>query len=242
MSEWIIPDWPAPERVRSVITTRTGGHSLPPYSSLNLADHVDDDPETVAVNRAILFERLALPSEPLWLEQVHGCNVVTAGAAGCSADASTSDIPGQVCVVMTADCLPLLICNRSGTRVAAVHAGWRGLAAGVIEAALQHFAQESDELLAWLGPAIGPDRFEVGDEVREQFIAVSAADERAFVAAAPGKWLADIYQLARNRLRAAGVGYIGGGGYCTVTDAERFFSYRRDGITGRMASLIWIEP
>jgi polyphenol oxidase len=242
MSDWIIPDWPAPERVRAVITTRVGGHSRPPYSSLNLADHVDDNPETVAANRAILFEKLALPSEPLWLEQVHGCDVVAAGGDSCSADASTSDTPGQVCVVMTADCLPLLICNRTGTRVAAVHAGWRGLAAGVIEAALQCFPEQGEELLVWLGPAIGPDRFELGDEVRERFLISNPADQDAFVALGSGKWLADIYQLARNRLRAAGVGYIGGGGYCTVTDAERFFSYRRDGITGRMASLIWIEP
>ncbi len=242
MSDWLIPDWPAPEWVRAVITTRIGGHSRPPYSSLNLAGHVGDASEAVTANRSVLFERLSLPSEPLWLEQVHGCDVVEAGGDSCSADASTSDIPGQVCVVMTADCLPLLICNRSGTRVAAVHAGWRGLADGVIEAALQRFSEEGDELLVWLGPAIGPDSFEVGDEVRERFLAVSSADEHAFVAAGSGKWLADIYQLARNRLRAAGVGYIGGGDYCTVTDAERFFSYRRDGITGRMASLIWIEP
>ncbi len=241
MSDWIIPDWPAPGPVRAVITTRTGGHSQASFAALNLADHVGDDPAIVAANRAVLSERLNLPSEPLWLEQVHGCDVVEVGGDQSCADASTTEIPGQVCVVMTADCLPLLICNRAGTRVAAVHAGWRGLADGVIEAALERFSEGGEELLVWLGPAIGPDRFEVGDEVRAQFLTLNPADEDAFIAAGPGKWLADIYQLARSRLQAANVGYIGGGGYCTVSDAERFFSYRRDGITGRMASLIWIE-
>lgn len=241
MSDWITPDWPAPEWVRAVITTRTGGHSQTPFASLNLAGHVGDDPAVVASNRAVLSERLGLPSEPLWLEQVHGCDVVEVAGGACSADASTTEIPGQVCVVMTADCLPLLICNRAGTRVAAVHAGWRGLAAGIIEAALQRFPEAGEELLVWLGPAIGPDRFEIGDEVRERFMSANPADAAAFVAADPGKWLADIYQLARSRLRAAGVGYVGGGGYCTMTETERFFSYRRDGITGRMAALIWIE-
>ena len=243
MGDWIVPDWPAPDSVRAVITTRSGGHSGPPFNSLNLADHVEDDPAIVARNRAVLTERLGLLSEPNWLEQVHGCGVADVDDAACSnsADASTTSVPGQVCVVMTADCLPLLLCNRAGTRVAAVHAGWRGLVDGVIEAAMERFSEEGEELLAWMGPAIGPDRFEVGDEVRERFMAVNPADKAAFTALGAGKWLADIYTLARSRLDAANCGYVGGGDYCTVSDSERFYSYRRDGVTGRMASLIWIE-
>ncbi len=243
MDDWIVPDWPAPASVRAAMTTRKGGHSASPFHSLNLAEHVDDDPATVARNRVVLSERLELSSEPRWLQQVHGCDVAEVGDGNCgnSADAATTAIPGQVCVVMTADCLPLLLCNRTGTRVAAVHAGWRGLVDGVIEAALARFSEPGNELLAWMGPAIGPERFEVGDEVRARFIAVNPADEAAFTARGTGKWLADIYALARTRLHGANCGYIGGGDYCTVSDSERFFSYRRDGITGRMASLIWIE-
>jgi YfiH family protein len=210
---------------------------------LNLADHVNDDQTVVAKNRAIVAERLNLPSEPWWLQQVHGCKVVETGdeKSGNCADASTTSVAGEVCVVMTADCLPLLLCNRSGSRVAAVHAGWRGLADGVIEAAIEKFSEPGEELLAWLGPAIGPKEFEVGDEVRERFLAENPSDEDAFVAKNSGKWLADIYALARTRLQSMNCGYIGGGNYCTVTESERFFSYRRDGITGRMAALIWVE-
>lgn len=243
MSSWIIPDWPAPGQVHAVITTRTGGYSQAPYSSLNLAEHVGDDPEVVAKNRAQLRDSLQLPSEPMWLQQVHGCEVVeTVGAEnGNCADASTTKNSGEVCVVMTADCLPVLLCNRSGTRVAAVHAGWRGLADGVIEAAVAKFSEPGEELLAWLGPAIGPDKFEIGGEVRDRFLADNPADASAFVAKGSDKWLADIYALARSRLQSMNCGYIGGGDYCTVTESERFFSYRREGITGRMAALIWIE-
>jgi polyphenol oxidase len=243
MDDWIVPDWPAPKSIRAVITTRTGGCSRPPFDSLNLADHVDDDPACVEKNRAALAHVLGLSSEPMWLQQVHGCAVAETVDGSCrqSADASTSTLPGEVCVVMTADCLPLLLCDRSGTRVAAVHAGWRGLADGVIEAAIAKFNEDGEELLAWLGPAIGPERFEVGSEVRERFLALNPADEAAFVAQAGGKWLADIYALARNRLQRLNCGYVGGGDYCTVSERERFFSYRRDGVTGRMASLIWIE-
>ncbi len=241
MSNWIIPDWPVPDHVRAIITTRKGGSSQSPFDSLNLADHVDDNPASVINNRAILFESIGLPSEPMWLRQVHGCDVAEKGDDSTSADASTSTVPGQVCVVMTADCLPLLLCNRAGTRVAAVHAGWRGLADGVIEATLNRFSEDGEELLAWMGPAIGPDRFEVGDDVRDRFLAENSSDENAFVPNGAGKWLADIYSLARTRLKTANCGYVGGGDYCTASDSERFFSYRRDGITGRMASLIWIE-
>lgn len=243
MSDWITPDWPAPKHVHAVITTRNGGYSDGPYHSLNLGDHVGDAPAMVAKNRALVVERLHLPSEPRWLQQVHGCRVLEgSGDKGDDcADASSSKVAGQVCVVMTADCLPLLICNRAGTRVAAVHAGWRGLVDGVIEVTVASFTDPGEELMVWLGPAIGPEKFEVGDEVRERFLAENPSDAAAFVANGPGKWLADIYALARARLRSLNFGYIGGGDYCTVNETERFFSYRRDGITGRMASLIWIE-
>lgn len=239
--DWIEPDWPAPSGVRAAATTRLGGASLGPYASWNLGDHVGDDPAAVAANRRLLRERLGLPAEPLWLRQVHGCNVAQAG--GCEADAAVAFAPGQVCAVLTADCLPLLFCDRSGTRVAAVHAGWRGLAAGVIEAAVARLGVAPGELLCWLGPAIGPDAFEVGDEVRQAFLAQGLAGaEAAFRASPSGRWLADLYALARIRLRAVGVPGVWGGGLCTYADGERFFSYRRDGLTGRMASLVWIEP
>lgn len=240
----ILPDWPLSERVRAVITTRTGGVSREPYGSLNLGDHVGDDPVAVRMNRERLASALDLPAGPLWLKQVHGCRVAAAGRENESieADASSTDQPGVVCAVLTADCLPVLLCNRDGSRVAAAHAGWRGLAEGVIENALKTFAGPPGEILAWLGPAIGPAAFEVGPEVRTCFVSNNPADAGAFRPGEGDRWFADIYQLARNRLARLGVGYVGGGQYCTVTDSERFFSYRRDGVTGRFASLIWIEP
>jgi len=244
MLDCIIPQWPAPEWVKAVITTRQGGHSLIPYASLNLGDHVGDDPERVRENRKLLAAEIGLPAQPLWLQQVHGCDVALCGedVGGRRADASTAMEPGQVCVVLTADCLPLLMCNRSGTRVAAVHAGWRGLAAGVVEAALNCFSDPLDELLVWLGPAIGPQAFEVGDEVRELFVQVAEESEAGFTRNGTGRWLADLYFLARVRLNANRLGFVGGGNYCTFAERERFFSYRRDGVTGRTASMIWIEP
>ncbi|MCB1758885.1 MAG: peptidoglycan editing factor PgeF [Gammaproteobacteria bacterium] len=244
MNEWIVPDWPASERVRALITTRHGGHSAAPFDSLNLGDHVGDDPACVRRNRALLRQHGDLPGEPLWLNQVHGCAVAgchTEGGVPPEADASTTTQPGRICAVMTADCLPLLICDLGATRVAAIHAGWRGLVNGVIERSLACFSQPGEELMVWLGPAIGPAAFEVGEEVRAAFVAVQPEAAPAFTTARPGHWFADIYQLARLRLQAAGVGYIGGGGYCTHSDSARFFSYRRDGVTGRMASLIWLE-
>jgi YfiH family protein len=244
MNEWIVPEWPAPKQVRAVITSRQGGHSQAPFDSFNLADHVGDAAESVAANRALLREELGLSSEPIWLDQVHGCGVIELSGqtpSGCRADAVTTTEFGQVCAVLTADCLPLLLCNRSGSRVAAVHAGWRGLQAGVIEAAVNGFDDSGEELLAWLGPAIGPDAFEVGPEVRDAFIAVNPEDDEAFVAASSDRWMADIYALARSRLKRENIGFIGGGDQCTVTQAESYFSYRRDGRTGRMASLIWID-
>ncbi|MCW8908380.1 MAG: peptidoglycan editing factor PgeF [Sedimenticola sp.] len=237
------PGWPAPESVRSVITTRLGGVGEAPFDSLNLALHVGDDPATVAENRRRLRALAQLPAEPEWLDQVHGKRVLDCPAEGGDrqADAATTTRPGQVLVVMTADCLPLLLCDRQGSRVAAVHAGWRGLAAGVIEQAVAKFNQPGDQLLAWLGPAIGPLAFEVGDEVREQFVSIDPGAASAFRSARPGHWMANIYQLARLRLQRLGVGFVGGDDYCTVNDSRRFFSYRRDGVTGRMASLIWIK-
>lgn len=241
---WLIPDWPAPANVKAVITTREGGVSRTPYASMNLADHVGDEPADVESNRAIMMDRLALPLAPSWLSQIHGCRVVDAEATfpGAEADGIYARRPGYVCPVLTADCLPLLICDRAGTRVCAVHAGWRGLADGIVENAICRLGLPAADLLVWLGPAIGPQAFEVGENVYDAFVSESSEAKAAFTTSHPGHWLADIYLLARQRLAALGVGYVGGGDYCTVTERERFFSYRRDVVTGRMASLIWLVP
>lgn len=254
----IIPDWPAPANVRALQTTRDGGVSVGAYVSLNLGDHVGDDPVAVVRNRALL--RAHLPSDPVWLRQVHG-NIVadadrTVGVP--DADAALARQPGKVCAVMTADCLPLLLCDEAGTVVAAAHAGWRGLAGGVVEATVKAMNVAPERLLVWLGPAIGQQAFEVGDEVRQAFMAHDPQAANAFVPATAlhgqnsqpltplpspltnNKWLADIYLLARRRLSLLGVERVYGGGLCTYTDAERFYSYRRDQATGRMASLIWL--
>ena len=242
--EWLEADWSAPPWVRAISTTRRGGISLGPYAGLNLGDHVGDDATCVAANRERLRLGLGLPAAPHWLRQVHGCAVALAHepAADCEADAMVARGPGQVCAVLTADCLPILLCDRAGTRVAAVHAGWRGLAAGVIEAALDRLGSPPESLLAWLGPAIGPGAFEVGTEVRECFLAGDGQAAAAFVPLGQGQWLADLPLLARHRLARLGVREVRGAGLCTFQDAGRFYSYRRDGATGRMASLIWIEP
>ncbi len=235
----IQPDWPVPPNVRSLMTTRQGGVSGAPWASFNLGDHVGDDPAHVAANRARLREQL--PAEPGWLKQVHSARVVELGRdVNPEADASFTREAGQVCAVLTADCLPVLFCDRAGSVVAAAHAGWRGLARGVLEATVAAMAAEPRQILAWMGAAIGPQAFEVGDEVREAFIGCHAEAAAAFVPQAPGKWLADIYQLARIRLACAGVRAVYGGGRCTYSEAESFYSYRRDGVTGRMASLIWL--
>ncbi len=236
-------DWPAPRHVHALSTTRTGGIGEGPFASLNLADHVGDDPAVVAQNRARLRSELGLPSEPGWLTQVHGCGVARVGRdpLGCEADAALGVMPGQVCAVMTADCLPVLLCDVLGTRVAAVHAGWRGLAAGVIETTVRQMDVAPGQLMGWLGPAIGPEAFEVGDEVRACFLQADAGAEDAFRRSLNGRWLADLYGLARRRLAGAGVESVWGGGCCTYSDARRFFSYRRDGVTGRMASVIWLS-
>jgi hypothetical protein len=240
--QFILPDWPAPKNVRAVVTTRAGGVSCAPYDSFNLATHVGDDPAAVRENRARLRAALALPAEPVWLKQVHGVAVVDAAQGGAEpeADGTFAAQPGAVCAVLTADCLPVLLCNREGTKVAALHAGWRGLAGGVIETGVKALSLPGSELLAWLGPAIGPVSFEVGPEVRAAFVQHDMQAAQAFRAAREGKYLVDIYQLARQRLQRLGVAAVYGGGFCTVTERERFFSYRRDGVTGRMAALIWL--
>lgn len=241
MNAWLTPDWPAPARVRACVTTRSGGVSQAPFDSLNLGAHVDDDPRAVEENRRRLTERLEC--RPSWLEQVHGVTVVEADPSRVPrADASWSAMPGVACTIMTADCLPALFCDRSGTRVAAAHAGWRGLAAGVLEATVDSLGVPGDELLVWLGPAIGPQAFEVGGEVRDAFVAAHAEARSAFVPSAnPGRFMADIYRLARIRLGAHGVTAVHGGGLCTFSDTERFYSYRRSSRTGRFASLVWLQ-
>ena len=251
--DWILPDWPAPANVRAVMTTRAGGVSRAPFDSFNPASHVGDDPASVAENRRILRE--GLPAEPLWLNQVHGTRVfevflplLQRGEVTPEADASLTRQPGQVCAVLTADCLPVLFCDDAGSVVAAAHAGWRGLASGVLEETVESMGVEPGRILVWLGAAIGPDSFEVGPEVRETFVAQHPMAGIAFRPALPGtldeaprKWLADIYMLSRIRLAAIGVERVYGGGDCSLKDSRRFFSYRRDGRTGRMASLIWFE-
>ena len=236
---WLTPDWPAPASVRACVTTREGGVSEAPFDSLNLGDHVDDRPEAVAENRRRLTDHFSI--KPAWLQQVHGIAVAQADPGiVATADASWTATPGIACAAMTADCLPALFCNRAGTRVAAAHAGWRGLAAGVLEATLDTLDVPAEDVLVWLGPAIGPKAFEVGPEVREIFINQLPEAAEAFVPSDnAGKFMADIYMLARLRLAERGVTAVYGGGFCTVTD-PRFFSYRRASRTGRFASLVWL--
>lgn len=238
--DWIVPDWPAPARVKACVTTRAGGVSVAPFDSLNLGTHVGDDPVAVKKNRQRLLSQLGC--KPAWLQQVHGIDVVEAAPETLAeADASWTATPGIACTVMTADCLPALFCDRNGTRVAAAHAGWRGLAAGVLEATLDALAVAPEDTLVWLGPAIGPQAFEVGAEVREAFVGQHAQAAQAFGESLnPGRYMADIYELARIRLAARGVAAVYGGGFCTYSD-PRFYSYRRAARTGRFASLIWLD-
>lgn len=248
---FLTPNWPAPVNVRAASTTRHGGVSLPPFDSLNLGAHVGDQAEHVAANRRILTEELALPGEPHWLSQVHGTTVVDLDndPGGLpEADASTTRQTNTVCAVLTADCLPVLFCDQAGTQVAVAHAGWRGLAGGVLEATVASFSAPPEDIIAWLGPAIGPQAFEVGEDVRQAFCDVDSAAAEFFVASSlvtqekPGeqKWMADVYQLARQRLAAVGVNTVYGGGRCTFTEGEDFYSFRREGVTGRMGSLVWV--
>jgi YfiH family protein len=236
----LIPDWPAPAGVRACVTTRAGGVSKAPFDSFNLGDHVGDEPAAVAENRRRLTSEFSIA--PAWLKQVHGVVVADADPTQIAeADASWTTTPGIACTAMTADCLPALFCDRAGTRVAAAHAGWRGLAAGVLEATVDSLSVPGSEILVWLGPAIGPQAFEVGPEVRAAFIATHPETIQAFVPSAnAGRFMADIYALARLRLAAHGVTAVYGGGECTVSD-PRFFSYRRNNPTGRFASLVWLE-
>lgn len=242
----LLPDWPAPATVRAVSSTRLGGCSTGAFASLNLGDHVGDSDKCVAQNRRQFIIQSQMPAEPLWLKQVHGTSVARPDLLDASvcrpiiADAAYSCAAQKVCVVMTADCLPLLVCDKAGREVAAIHAGWRGLAAGVIEQTIQHFQAQAADIMVWLGPAIGPQAFEVGAEVRAEFVAQHPSTEVAFRAQQPGKYLADLYQLARIRLAALGITAIYGGNYCTYQQADYFFSYRRDSQTGRMASAIWL--
>ncbi|WP_375804021.1 purine nucleoside phosphorylase YfiH [Plesiomonas shigelloides] len=240
---WIEPDWPAPAKVRALSTTRDGGMSEGPYASLNLGSHVGDSLSAVDQNRALLRNAARLPHEPVWMDQVHGTRVLTlplADGESKQADAAFTATAGQVCTVMTADCLPVLFCSTDGSQVAAAHAGWRGLCDGVLEKTVARFGVAPARLIAWMGPAIGPQVFEVGEEVRERFIQFNPAAAMAFQPHGD-RYLANLYLLARQRLLAAGVGAIYGGDYCTYSDPERFFSFRRESETGRQASLIWIE-
>jgi YfiH family protein len=237
-AHFIIPDWGAPANVRALVTTRSGGVSQVPWKSFNLGDHVGDAPAAVAENRRRLREYL--PGEPLWLKQVHGVTCIDSQRASTNeADAAFTRTANVVCAVLTADCLPILLCDTAGSVVAAAHAGWRGLAAGILESTVRSMSVPGEQIMVWLGPAIGPENFEVGGEVREAFVAHDPLAATAFARCTNGRWLCDIYQLAQQRLAALGVCRIASADFCTVRDTERFYSYRRDGVTGRMASLIW---
>jgi YfiH family protein len=235
----ILPDWSAPSNVKAIQTTRLGGVSHARYASLNLGLHVGDSMIAVEQNRMRLSH--LFPSEPVWLEQVHGIEVADADHASCLPRADACIARRGVCAVLTADCLPVLLCDREGTVVAAVHAGWRGLARGVIEAAVQAMKVAPGNLMAWLGPAISQEAFEVGDEVRAAFVSADPFAASAFIQNPAGKYQADIYALAKRQLSALGIEKVYGGGRCTYRESELFFSYRRDGATGRMGSFIWLE-
>ncbi|KAA1171699.1 peptidoglycan editing factor PgeF [Marinobacter salinexigens] len=243
----VTPEWLSSPKVRAVCSTRLGGFSQPPWDSLNLGDHVADDQADVDANRDLLAKTVSLDAGRIgWLSQVHGTEVVELGAgfsgARPEADASFTRVPGVACAILTADCLPVILCDRSGSVVGAAHAGWRSLAGGVLENLIDSMGVPAQNLIAWLGPAIGPDAFEVGPEVREVFLEYDSGAVQAFTPSEhrSGHYLADIYALARQRLGRAGVTAISGGGFCTVHDSSRFFSYRRDGQTGRMATLVWL--
>lgn len=267
-SAWITPDWPAPANVRALSTTRQGGFSTGSFEGLNLAAHVDDDANAVERNRKWLRDAARLPAEPMWLQQVHGTTVWTddseppgwaeaaaetkaqtsrgQGESGAAspppiADASVTKVPGRVCAILTADCLPVLFCDVEGTTVAAAHAGWRGLVGGVLGTTVEAMRVSPSRLMAWLGPAIEPAAFEVGGEVLEQFVARDPTHAHAFERNQRGRWQADLYALARGELRRLGIERIYGGGFGTFADSSRFYSYRRDKRTGRMATLIWLE-
>jgi len=240
-AHWIVPDWPVSGRVRALITTRHGGASCGAYAGFNLGERVGDDAHAVASNRRFL--RRLLPDEPVWIRQVHGTRVVEAGpwSAGEEADAAVTRVPARVCAVLTADCLPVLLADAQGTVVGIAHAGWRGLAAGVVESVVRAMGVAPASLVAYLGPAIGAEAYEVGRDVFDAFVGADSDAVAAFASRGAGKFLANLNLLARQRLMRLGVGSIHGGTLCTYSDPERFYSYRRDGATGRMASLVWME-
>jgi YfiH family protein len=244
---WLFPDWPAPRGVHAAVTTREGpGVSQPPFGRFNLGLRSGEDEQTVRSNRSALRQSLALPAEPRWLRQVHGTTVAELGPLPGphepEADAAVSHLPGTVLAILTADCLPVLFCADDGSTIGAAHAGWRGLVAGVLENTVEQMQVHPERLLAWLGPCIGAPSYEVGEEVHKAFLHHDADAASAFVATRPGHWLCDLAVLARQRLAAAGISRIYGGGFDTRTDA-RFYSYRREGArSGRFASLIWLEP
>lgn len=242
--ELIFPDWPSPAGVRAAFTLREHGVSRPPFGTFNIGAHVGDEPRAVAENRARLRASLGLPAEPVWLEQVHGNRVVdldtqTSLDPPGPADAAVTRAGGRVCAIQVADCMPVLFAAADGSAVGAAHAGWRGLAGGVLEATARAMKTPPAGLLAWMGPAIGQLHFEVGEEVRTAFLSTDAGAAAAFAANQRGRWQCDLYALAKRRLAALGVRAVHGGGWCTYADAGRFFSYRRDGRCGRMAALIW---
>lgn len=236
---WIKPDWPVASNIHAAVTLRSGGVSQGTFDSLNLGLHVNDEPENVYKNRRIISRMLGLPSEPVWMEQVHGIDVIKAGQSKQieKADASYTDKKNTVCAVLTADCLPILLATTDGSKIAVIHAGWRGLLSGVVANTVNTIG--TINLVAWLGPAIGVDCFEVGQDVKDSFIKKSEKFTQVFTKINEKKYLADIYKLAKIELASVGINQVYGGGFCTVTDKERFYSYRRDGETGRMASLIW---
>ncbi|MDA9825955.1 peptidoglycan editing factor PgeF [Porticoccaceae bacterium] len=248
MTSVITPNWPTPGNIGAAITTRQGGCSRAPFDSNNLALHVGDAETAVQSNRKRLAESLGLSQQPLWLNQVHGTEVIYVPEASAvpTADASFTDRPEQACAIMTADCLPVLFCDQQGTQVAAAHAGWRGLCHGILRKTVASFARP-DQVMAYLGPAIGPQVFEVGAEVLEAFVQGAQgaqqieAIQTAFLPSQQGKYLTDLYALARAELTGCGVSAIYGGDYCTLTDSSRFYSYRREAKTGRMASLVWLK-
>jgi YfiH family protein len=240
---WLNIDWPAPPGVRVLSSFRGGGASAAPYASLNLGDRVGDHPQAVADNRQALIAAAGLPAEPVWLEQVHGVHVADLDEPGPygPADAAVTRRAKRVCAILTADCLPVVFATESGDTIAAAHAGWRGLSAGVIEAAVQAIGASPQHLIVWLGPAIGPQHFEVGAEVRQAFIRADPGDVDAFEKNAQRRFMADLAWLARRRLKRLGISRVHGGGECTYARADRYFSHRRDGITGRQGTFIWRE-
>ncbi len=242
MYDWITPDWPAPDNIHAITTTRNGGFSDPPYDSMNISSYVGDDIDTVEKNRQLLQTSLDLPQKPKWLEQVHGTLAVDAAdiKGNIKADACYSTQKNTICTIQTADCLPVLLCDKAGTIVAAIHAGWRGLADGVIEETIKTMNCPTSTLMAWLGPAIGPDAFKAGEDVRNAFILHDPQAKTAFTRQDDNLWLVDIYELAKQRLANSGVDTCYGGEFCTYSDEKRFYSFRRDQTTGRMATLIWL--